>query len=79
MTCIAGLVVHARAGETDTVRALLAAAPELETVQEHDGAFAVVLEAERPATQESIHESLCAHPAVERAELVFQSSKLEES
>jgi nitrate reductase NapAB chaperone NapD len=79
MSWIAGLVVHARAGEVDAVRDLLTTTPEIETVQEHDGAFAVVLEATRPKVQESLHEALCAHPAVERAELVFQSSQLEES
>lgn len=76
---IAGLVVHARPGRADDVRHLLASAPGVETVAEQDAAFAVVLEARHPRDQERVHETLAAHPCVERAELVFQSTEVEES
>ena len=79
MSAIAGLVVHARTGRVDAVRALLSTTEGLEAVSEVDGAFAVVLEAERPSAQERLHERLAGHPDVMRADLVFQATNVEES
>ncbi len=73
---IGGIVVRVHPGTTDAVASRLGTMSNIEIAHRTEAGFALVMQADSPATQEEQHQVIADWPEVREASVVFQTSEV---
>ncbi len=73
---IGGVVIRVSPGTAGKIASRLGTMPNIEIAHRNETGFAIVIQADSPALQESQHKLIAGWPEVEEASVVFQTNEV---